>query len=104
MLLLSIGEDVKREGLADTPRRVVKSLLFDLCSGYSQTPEEHLSKTFPSDGYSGIVLIRDIPVVSLCEHHMLPFTGICHVAYIPGDRIAGLSKFARVVDAYARRL
>lgn len=103
-LLLALGEDVKREGLRETPRRVASAFITDLCSGYKQNPATFLKKTFPADGYEGIVLVRDIPIISSCEHHLLPFTGICHCAYIPNGRIVGLSKFARVVDAFSRRL
>lgn len=103
-LLTALGEDPTRPGLLETPRRVASAFLNDLCSGYKIEPASFLEKTFPSDGYDGIVLVRDIPIISSCEHHLLPFTGICHCAYIPNGRIVGLSKFARVVDAFARRL
>jgi len=112
-LLEYIGEDPDRPGLQETPARVVKALR-EICSGY-QTDVEELVKTFPNgddDGapeaakYNGIVLLRDIDYYSMCEHHMLPFFGKAHVAYIPGEdgRVIGVSKLARIVDAFARRL
>lgn len=102
-LLRAIGEDPERDGLKETPGRVARSFMNDLCSGYEIDPFEYL-KTFEGESYGGIVLVKDIPVVSFCEHHLLIFKGHCHCAYIPDGRIVGLSKIARVVDAYARRL
>jgi len=101
-LLEAVGEDPKREGLLNTPKRVAKSYGF-LLSGYDQKPED-LFTTFESDGYDQIVLLKDIEVYSLCEHHILPFFGKAHVAYIPGKRIVGISKLARLVDMFAKRL
>ena len=101
-LLEYIGEDLKREGLQETPARVVKSYK-ELFRGYSENPKE-IVKTFESDGYDQIVLLRDIELYSMCEHHMLPFVGRAHVAYIPGGRVIGISKLARLVDCFARRL
>ena len=99
-----IGDDPNREGLVQTPRRVVSSFE-ELYAGYGQDPAELLSTTFKDvGGYGEMVLIRDIPFFSACEHHMLPFTGKVHIAYYPTDGVIGLSKLARVVDLYARRL
>lgn len=101
-VLLEIGENPDREGLKDTPRRVVKSWK-ELYKGYTQDPEDFLT-TFESEGYDQIVLLDNIEMYSMCEHHMLPFFGRAHVAYIPGDMIVGISKLARLVDMYSRRL
>ena len=92
-----------REGLRNTPKRVVESWK-ELYSGYNQDPKETLNATFNGEGYDGIVLLKDIDFYSTCEHHMLSFQGAAHVAYIPTDRIVGISKLARIVDMYARRL
>ena len=92
-----------REGLKRTPERVVESWK-ELYSGYGQDPKAALSSTFNGEGYDGIVLLKDIEFYSTCEHHMLAFTGKAHVAYIPTDRIVGISKLARIVEVYARRL
>lgn len=98
-LLIALGRDVTSEHLADTPRRVAASLLEML------TPRDVTMTTFPNDeGYEGLVLVRDIPFHSLCEHHMLPFRGVAHVGYVPGERLVGLSKLARVVELFARDL
>ncbi len=97
-----IGEDSEREGLKDTPDRIVKSWS-ELYCGYNKTPFDILT-TFSADGYNQIVLLKDIEIYSMCEHHMLPFFGKAHVAYIPGKTIVGISKLARLVDIYARRL
>lgn len=102
-MLISLGEDPKREGLKMTPERVAKSLQF-LTQGYTMDPRAILEKALFKEEYSEIILVKDIEVFSLCEHHMLPFIGKAHVAYIPNGRIVGLSKIARVVDIYARRL
>jgi GTP cyclohydrolase I len=103
-LLKVIGEDPDREGLQDTPARVLKSWT-ELFAGYRQDPEEILSTTFEEvEGYRQMVLLKDIPFHSTCEHHMLPFTGVAHVAYLPHRRVVGLSKLARLVDCFARRL
>lgn len=102
-ILQLIGEDACREGLQDTPLRVAKAIQF-LTQGYNHDPHEILrSATFRED-YRQMVIVKDIEVFSLCEHHMLPFFGKAHVAYIPNKYITGLSKLARVTDAYARRL
>ncbi len=98
-LLTALGRDVTTEHLADTPRRVAASLLEML------TPREFAMTTFPNDErYEELVLVRNIPFHSLCEHHMLPFRGVAHVGYVPGDRLVGLSKLARVVEMFARDL
>ncbi len=103
-LLSWVGENPDREGLRDTPRRVIKA--FDeYCEGYSMDAGEALAKTFSeTGGYSGAVLIKQIEFESRCEHHLAPFLGKAHVAYIPSGKIVGLSKIARLVDIYARRL
>lgn len=95
--------DVEREGLKDTPMRVAKSYL-ELYAGYRQDPKEILARTFPGDGYDQVVVLSGIDFFSVCEHHLLPFFGAAHVAYLPGDRIVGLSKLARLVDCFSRRL
>jgi GTP cyclohydrolase I len=103
-LLAWAGDDPTREGLLDTPKRVAKAY-GEIFSGYFQDPAEHLERTFEDvGGYDDIVLVRGIPFFSHCEHHMLPFVGTAHVAYYPSDGVVGLSKIARVVDIYAKRL
>ena len=102
-LLKLIGEDPDREGLLRTPERVSKSMNF-LMSGYSMNPEEILRSAMFKEEYRQMVIVKDIEIYSMCEHHMLPFFGKAHVAYIPNGYITGLSKIARVVEAYARRL
>lgn len=102
-ILKQIGEDPKREGLKKTPERVAKALQY-LTHGYDLDPSAILKSALFKESYSQMVLVKDIEVYSLCEHHMLPFFGKAHVAYIPNGRITGLSKIPRVVDAYARRL
>ncbi len=97
------GEDAQREGLIDTPLRVAKSMQF-LTQGYQQDPVGILKSAMFKEDYKQMVLVKDIEIFSMCEHHMLPFFGKAHVAYIPNGHITGLSKIARVVDAYARRL
>jgi GTP cyclohydrolase IA len=97
-----LGEDPNREGLIDTPKRVVKSW-GEIYSGYEKDPKDLLT-TFDSDGYDQIVVLKDIELYSMCEHHMLPFFGKAHVAYIPNGRVIGISKLARLVDLFARRL
>ena len=99
-----IGDDPTREGLLDTPGRVVRAFE-ELYTGYGQDADEVLSTTFNDvDGYKDMVLVRDIPFTSHCEHHMVPFIGRAHIAYYPTDGVVGLSKLARLVDIYARRL
>lgn len=97
------GDLPSREGLSDTPARVVRAYE-EWFGGYAQDPERILGRTFESAGYDDVVLLRDIPVQSVCEHHMAAIRGVAHVAYLPGDRVVGISKLARLVDAYARRL
>lgn len=101
-ILEQLGENPEREGLKDTPKRVVKSWT-ELYKGYMQDPKDILT-TFESEGYNQIVLLKDIELYSMCEHHMLPFYGKAHVAYIPNGKVIGISKLARLVDIYARRL
>lgn len=98
-----LGEDTAREGLLQTPQRVAKAMQF-MTQGYQQNPEEILQSALFKEDYRQMVIVKDIEIYSLCEHHMLPFVGRAHVAYIPNGYITGLSKIARVVDAYARRL
>ena len=102
-VLVEIGEDPEREGLQKTPERVAKAMQY-LTHGYELDPAEILKAALFHEEYSQMVLVKDIEVYSLCEHHMLPFFGKCHVAYIPDGTIVGLSKIPRIVDAYARRL
>ena len=97
-----IGDDHEREGVVETPERVVRSWA-ELFGGYNENPKEHLKKTFAVENDS-MVVVRDIDFFSFCEHHMLPFYGTVDVAYIPVDRVVGLSKIARLVNGYARRL
>tara|TARA_B100000965_G_scaffold400101_1_gene421379 strand:+ start:595 stop:1173 length:579 start_codon:yes stop_codon:yes gene_type:complete len=98
------GDDPTREGLIETPKRVVKSYE-EFYAGYTQDPEEILSKVFSEiEGYDEIVLVKDIPLQSHCEHHMVPIIGKAHVAYLPDQRVVGLSKLARVVDMFGKRL
>ena len=103
-LLAWAGDDPTREGLLDTPKRVAKAY-GEIFAGYAQDPGEHLERTFEDvGGYDDIVLVRGIPFFSHCEHHMLPFVGTAHVAYYPSEGVVGLSKIARVVDIFAKRL
>ena len=98
-LLTALGRDITSEHLSETPRRVAASLIEML------TPREFTMTTFPNDeSYEELVIVRDIPFHSLCEHHILPFRGVAHVGYVPGDRLVGLSKLARVVETFARDL
>ena len=102
-IIEAVGEDLQRPGLADTPKRAAKAFEF-LTRGYGQTVEDVVNEAlFPSDS-SEMVLVQDVELYSLCEHHMLPFIGKCHVAYIPTGKVLGLSKVARLVDVFARRL
>ncbi len=100
-ILTAVGEDPDRPGLLETPRRVAK-MYAEMFAGLQQDPARHLEVTFPED-YDELVLVRDIPFTSMCEHHLLPFTGVAHVGYIPHGRVTGLSKLARVVEEVARR-
>jgi GTP cyclohydrolase I len=103
-LIAWAGDDPNREGLIETPRRVAKAY-GEFYSGYDQDPEDILKKTFKEvGGYDDIVLVKDIPFSSHCEHHMVPFVGKAHIAYLPHDGVVGLSKLARLVDVFARRL
>jgi GTP cyclohydrolase I len=102
-MLTQIGEDPDREGLRRTPERFEKALRY-LTSGYRQDPATILNNAMFSVGYDEMVVVKDIEVYSLCEHHLLPFFGKCHVAYLPDKRVVGLSKIARLVNMYARRL
>ena len=102
-ILKHLGEDPKREGLLKTPERVAKAMLF-LTQGYKTKPEEILKSALFSENYSQMVLVKDIEFYSQCEHHLLPFFGRTHIAYIPDGKIVGLSKIPRVVDAFSRRL
>jgi GTP cyclohydrolase IA len=102
-LLAELGENPKREGLLDTPKRVEKALRF-LTSGYTTDVDATLNNALFNVDYNEMVIVRDIDFYSLCEHHLLPFFGKCHVAYIPQGRVLGLSKIPRLVEIYARRL
>ena len=103
-LIKWMGDDPTREGLIDTPKRVIKSYA-ELFSGYTQDPSEILERTFEeTDGYGDIVLLKDIRVESYCEHHLIPITGVAHVAYIPENRVVGISKLARTVELFSKRL
>ncbi|MFH2138653.1 MAG: GTP cyclohydrolase I FolE [Candidatus Omnitrophota bacterium] len=102
-LLIEIGEDPQREGLQKTPERVVKSLQF-LTQGYSITPEKAINNAIFTAEANNMIIVRDIEVYSLCEHHMLPFYGRCHIGYIPNEKVLGVSKLCRIVEVFARRL
>ena len=99
-----IGENPKREGLVSTPKRVVKAFK-EYFKGYKENPDQYLSKTFTEvEGYDDMVIEKNISIHSHCEHHMAPITGVAHVAYIPSSKVVGLSKLARVVEVFAKRL
>ncbi len=102
-LIAGLGEDPEREGLKRTPQRVVEAMQY-LTQGYQESLEELVNGAIFDEGHNEMVLVRDIDVFSLCEHHMLPFMGKAHVAYIPNQKVVGLSKLARIVEMYARRL
>ena len=102
LLLEGIGEDTDREGLKDTPERVAR-MYEELCAGMEQNPEEHLSKVFTCDN-DHVVIEKDITFYSTCEHHLMPFYGKTHIAYIPNGKVVGISKLARTVEVFARRL
>jgi GTP cyclohydrolase I len=101
-ILLAVGEDVEREGIKKTPKRVAR-MYSELLGGMHEKPEKHLRSVF-TENYDEIVLLRDIPFYSICEHHLMPFIGSAHVAYLPSGAILGISKLARIVDCFARRL
>ncbi len=101
-ILLAVGEDVEREGIKKTPERVAR-MYAELLAGMQEDPKEHLGSVF-TENYDEIVLLRDIPFYSICEHHLMPFIGSAHVAYLPSGAILGISKLARIVDCFARRL
>ncbi len=101
-MLLAVGENIEREGLKETPERVAR-MYAELLAGMHEDPKEHLRSVF-SENYDEIVLLRNIPFYSICEHHLMPFIGSAHVAYLPSGAILGISKLARIVDCFARRL
>ena len=101
-LLAALGEDPTRDGLVKTPHRVAK-MYEELFAGFGENPADHLEITFAAD-HDEMVMVRDIPLFSSCEHHLIPFVGVAHVAYLPAERIIGLSKLARVVEHYSRDL
>jgi GTP cyclohydrolase IA len=101
-ILLAVGEDLSRDGLKDTPARVAR-MYGELLAGMHDDPDTHISRVF-NENYDEIVLLRDIPFYSICEHHLMPFIGSAHVAYLPAGKILGVSKLARIVDCFARRL
>src|SRR4051795_7048907 len=102
-MLVHLDPTTPRSGTSDTPQRVAKMYIEELCSGY-EVDVEGLFTTFGNEGYDGMIIVKDIPLVSLCEHHLVPFSGHAHVGYFPNGKVVGLSKIARVVNAYGRRL
>src|SRR5690242_10737217 len=102
-LLIELGEDVDREGLVKTPERVAKALSF-LTYGYRANVQEVINQALFTETSGGMIIVKDIELYSLCEHHMLPFYGRCHIGYIPDGKVFGVSKLARLVDVFARRL
>ena len=102
-ILTEIGEDPTREGLRDPPKRAAKAMQF-LTQGYDMDPAEILRGAMFAESYNEMVLVKDIELYSLCEHHMLPFFGKCHIGYIPNGKVLGVSKLARIVDLFSRRL
>jgi len=101
-ILIAIGEDIEREGLKGTPARVA-AMYKELTAGMSEDPKKHLNSVF-MENYNEIVLLRNVPFYSICEHHLMPFIGSAHVAYLPSGVVIGVSKLARIVDCFARRL
>jgi GTP cyclohydrolase I len=101
-ILLAVGEDPQREGLRDTPNRVAR-MYAELLAGHHHSPDQHVERVFHED-YDEMVLLRDIPFSSFCEHHMMPFIGKAHIAYLPDGKVLGLSKIARILDCFAKRL
>jgi GTP cyclohydrolase I len=101
-ILLAIGEDPGREGIKETPGRVAR-MYCELMAGMREDPKEHIKSVF-TEKYNEIVLLRDIPFYSICEHHLMPFIGSAHVAYLPDGKVLGVSKLARIVDSFAKRL
>lgn len=102
-VLIAIGEDPDREGLRDTPKRVVKSWS-ELYAGYNQKPADILSTVFEDGACDEVVILKNISFASMCEHHMIPFIGVAHIAYLPAGKVVGLSKLARLTECFARRL
>ncbi len=102
-MMVHLDPDHERKGVTDTPDRVARMWVSELTSGYDADIAGML-KTFPAENYDGIVIVKDIPVTSTCEHHLVPFVGFAHVGYLPSDKVVGLSKLPRVVNAFARRL